>query len=80
METEQTPLMSTKIVTPLLHMSSKTSNPPPKPTPYKPNIFPRWGGGQTQNKGGAQGGDGGQTQNKGGTQGGDGGKTLLHPN
>ena len=53
----------------------KQTTPPPKPTPYKPSIFPKWGRGQTQNPGSSQGGDGGQTQNPGSSQCGDGGQT-----
>ena len=79
METEKTPFKSIKFVTSqTAHVNC--NNHPPKPTPhkstpYKPNTFYNLAWGQTQNQGGAPGGDGGQTQNKGGAPGGDGGQT-----
>ena len=50
----------------------------PPANPLQTQYLPHMGmGGQTQNKGGAQGGDRGQTQNKGGAQGGDGVKPQI---
>ena len=79
-ETEKTPLKSINFVTSqTAHINCNNHPPKPTPPPYQPptNSIPStsWDGGQTQNQGGAPGGDRGQTPNQGGAPRGDGGQT-----